>query len=278
MPPTVASYIPRQESRARTQRLRRAARCCICRIELEKGAEVRWDPDTTTATCAGCRDGAGRIDLGDPATSAPLRDAPDLDLGAGPEVDEPPSFLRRLLHRAGPSESHGLLAAGALGQEQLSTALAKLKEDGIFGLHGRRLPGSAATLDHLVVTPARVWVLDAQRCRGLTELAVDGEPGPGQRLVVNGQRRTAELVRLQRHVERVRTSLRDAGVKEVPIRGALCFVDTKLRRGQPSFVARGHVVCQPRDLKQHLVEAGPFDGEDRLAILRLLARRFPPAE
>jgi hypothetical protein len=56
--------------------------------------------------------------------------------------------------------------AGARGEEALGAALAQLP--GIRVLHDRRVPGTRGNLDHLVVGPASVFVVDAKHYPGNT--------------------------------------------------------------------------------------------------------------
>jgi hypothetical protein len=68
------------------------------------------------------------------------------------------------------------------------------------------------------------------------------------------------------------------GCDEVPVRGALCFVDAEFSLFAKPFTIDGVVVSWGRALnEQHLLVPGPFDEDDRTALHRHLARSFPPA-
>src|SRR5690606_25619338 len=54
-------------------------------------------------------------------------------------------------------------ARGAVGEERLGAALDAIAGDSIAVLHDRRIPGSRANIDHLAITPAGIWVIDAKR-------------------------------------------------------------------------------------------------------------------
>jgi hypothetical protein len=58
-------------------------------------------------------------------------------------------------------------AAGAKGERELGAFLQRL-DDGrtTFVLHDRRMPGSRANIDHLVVTTGGIFVIDAKRYQG----------------------------------------------------------------------------------------------------------------
>ena len=50
-------------------------------------------------------------------------------------------------------------ARGARGEEELAAAVAEVP--GVRVLHDRRVPGTRGNLDHLVLAPAGVFVVDA---------------------------------------------------------------------------------------------------------------------
>lgn len=83
-------------------------------------------------------------------------------------------------------------ATGAVGEERVGARLDGLKSEAVRVLHDRRIPGSKANVDHLVVTSGGVWVIDAKRYRGRPELRVEGgliRPRV-EKLVINGREKT----------------------------------------------------------------------------------------
>ena len=60
-------------------------------------------------------------------------------------------------------------AVGARGEEKLAEAL-----DGFSVLHDRRVPGTRGNIDHIVVAPAGVFVVDAKRYEGRIEIRNHG--------------------------------------------------------------------------------------------------------
>ncbi|WP_232333608.1 nuclease-related domain-containing protein [Agromyces laixinhei] len=63
---------------------------------------------------------------------------------------------------------------GAAGEEIVGARLDAIASERIRVLHDRRIPGSRANIDHLLVTPGGVWVIDAKRYRGRPELRIEG--------------------------------------------------------------------------------------------------------
>jgi Nuclease-related domain len=63
---------------------------------------------------------------------------------------------------------------GAVGEERLGARLDSLASAEIAVLHDRRIPGTKANIDHIVVTKAGIWVIDAKRYKGRPELKIEG--------------------------------------------------------------------------------------------------------
>src|SRR5690606_32764162 len=65
-------------------------------------------------------------------------------------------------------------ATGAVGEERLGARLDSLVPESIAVLHDRRIPGTKANIDHIAVTTAGIWVIDAKRYKGKPELRIEG--------------------------------------------------------------------------------------------------------
>jgi hypothetical protein len=72
---------------------------------------------------------------------------------------------------------------GAAGEELTAESIEKRCPKAI-ALHDRRMPDSRANIDHIVVVPSGVWVIDSKRMKGRIKVE-DADDGT-QRLVVNG--------------------------------------------------------------------------------------------
>ena len=59
-------------------------------------------------------------------------------------------------------------ASGAHGEERLATVLDGI--DGIRALHDRRVPGTKGNIDHLVVGPGGIYVIDAKNHKGMVRI------------------------------------------------------------------------------------------------------------
>jgi len=63
---------------------------------------------------------------------------------------------------------------GAVGEERLGARIDSLPSAEIAVLNDRRIPRTKANIDHIVVTIAGIWVIDAKRYKGRPELRIDG--------------------------------------------------------------------------------------------------------
>lgn len=139
----------------------------------------------------------GSIGEGAPMAATPQRNSAD-DSCTLPPPPPPPSRSKGRLR-----------AALGLGEARLTALLDGLHIVGALALHDRCLPRSRRTfddvvVDHLVVTTAGLWVIDAKPCSGPLTLTVEGAPGPAQALTVQDLSGSALLTKLQAKVDRRR--------------------------------------------------------------------------
>ena len=59
---------------------------------------------------------------------------------------------------------------GSVGESKLGAALGKIDRDDVIFLHDRAVPGSRRNIDHIVVAPSGVYVVDAKRYSGRVEV------------------------------------------------------------------------------------------------------------
>jgi hypothetical protein len=116
-------------------------------------------------------------------------------------------------------------ATGARGEEKLAAALEGI--DGLRTLHDRRVPRSAANIDHILVAPAGVFVVDAKNLRGKIEIRNRGGFfRTDLRLYVGRRDCSALATGLGWQVQAVTAALIAAGVDPVPpVAPVLCFID-----------------------------------------------------
>jgi hypothetical protein len=117
-------------------------------------------------------------------------------------------------------------ATGARGEEEMGGSLDKLREQGIAVLHDRRIPGSRANIDHLVISRAGVFVVDTKHYKGRVEQRdVGGWFTTDLRLYVGGRDRSKLVAGMKPQVDAVRRALAGDDVwREVPVTAALLFM------------------------------------------------------
>ena len=162
---------------------------------------------------------------------------------------------------------------GAVGEERVAAILAKLDQARVTLLHDRRIPGSRANIDHIAVTAAGVWVIDAKRCAGRPQLKASGglfRPRV-QKLYVGSRDCTSLVDGVLDQVAHVQ-----AGMADIPVHPVLCFVDSDWDLLAGPIEISGVRVTTPRRLKRALSKEaeGPFPVA---AMANAIAARFPPA-
>jgi hypothetical protein len=292
---------PDSQETAKQMRLRYAGSCSVCGGDLPAGVKAVYDRTSKTVRCLICVTDAGAagepvvVNLGDPAVepSPDPMPSPEQTTGtAGSSARR--EYERRKARREDrirtnhPRLSGVLLALfdepqstrawqqGAIGEERLGARLDQLGAVGVATLHDRRIPGSRANIDHIVVAASGVWVVDAKRYKGRPALRVEGgilRPRV-ERLLV-GRRDCTKLVDgVLKQVELVREALARADIT-VPVTGALAFVDADWPLIGGSFSTRGVHVLWPKRLQKLLLRPGQL--EDVAGIRKALARHFPAA-
>jgi hypothetical protein len=164
---------------------------------------------------------------------------------------------------------------GARGERRVGKRLDRLAQDGVVVLHDRRRPGTRANIDHIVVSPRGVWVIDTKNYRGTVERRDVGVPFRRDlRLYVAGRDRSKLIESAVRQAADVRRALPALDVAVTP---TLCFTHNDWSFPARPFVLDGVLVCWPRRLARTLRRPGNVSPARRDRIADLLADRFPSA-
>lgn len=266
-------------------KLRYAGTCRLCGTELSARADAIYERATKTVRCLECREATM-----DPAAEAPaLEDAPSKESGAAGSSARREYERRKAKDEQRLREKWGKLggiavalseekqttkawATGAVGEERLGARLESLVSDGIAVLHDRRIPGTKANIDHIAITAAGIWVIDAKRYKGRPQLKIEGGLlRPRVEKVLVGRRDCTKLVDgVLKQVELVREV-----VGAVPVTGALCFLEADWPLIGGAFVTRGVHALWPKRLVNLLDESeGSMDVS---TVRQTLAAHFQPA-
>ena len=162
-------------------------------------------------------------------------------------------------------------AIGANGELATARALEQLKIEGFVVLHDRRIPGSSANTDHIVIGPPGVAVVETKSYSGRLRVR-------GGDVYVGGYRKTAQTVEeAKREAQAVTVALADElGRRGLKVRPILCVHRADL----PFFGAspQGVPIVDGRGLVRSLRKADRrLSPEDVRTLARLANDRLRPA-
>ena len=290
----------------RVMTLRRDGTCRDCGATLLAGTRAAWDPAAMTTTCAACiGDPAGPTEIvwvtGTATTPTGRRRTdeappdPGVAGASAQRVYEQRRDRRETEVRTAHPTIGGLLlaltdeprsttawATGAAGERKLGEALDALRADDVVVLHDRRIPRSSANIDHLVVAPSGIHVIDAKRYKGRISIRASGSifrPGPSH-LFVGGRNKHQLVVAAQRQAEVVRSTIADLvdpGELDDLVRPALCFIDGDWSWFAKPEVLDGVGIAGPKGVAGWITEPGPLAHDQVLALGVRLAQTLPRA-
>jgi len=167
-------------------------------------------------------------------------------------------------------------ARGASGEQKLAEALQDVP--GLRLLHDRRVLHTEGNIDHILVSSAGVFVVDAKQYKGLIEIRdVGGLFKTDKRLYV-GHRDCSELAaNMAWQVDAVQLALTAAALAtSPPVIPVLCFVDGEWPLLWPPTDFRGVRLEGKRSIKKLITAAQILDPQTVDRIHHTLAIAFPP--
>ena len=169
---------------------------------------------------------------------------------------------------------------GAVGEEKLARTLDMLTARGVRVLHDRRIPRSRANIDHIVIAPAGVFVIDAKRYKGRPH--VRGEGGiirpRVEKLMVGGRNCSQLVTGIKKQVDLVIAAVAAACVTNTPpVRGMLCFIDADWPLFGGAFTTANIDVLWPKNIAEHVLAAPALTADQVSTVHAALAAHFPPA-
>lgn len=263
-------------------RLRYAGVCRACGATIRRGTEAIHEAETKTVRCLACVPDATTPDPEPSGEHSAPTESGVAGFSARREYDRRKARdeerLREKWGRLGglavalsdERQSTKAWDQGAIGEERLGARLDTLANKDIAILHDRRIPGSKANIDHIAITRRGVWVVDAKRYKGRPELKIEGgilRPRVEKLLV--GRRDCTKLVDgVLKQVGLVRDLVGD-----VPVTGALCFVEADWPLIGGAFSTHGIHVLWPKRLAKVLAEETTGD-VDVATMRESVASRF----
>jgi hypothetical protein len=176
---------------------------------------------------------------------------------------------------------------GAVGEESTAEWIGKRCPSAV-ALHDRRMPHSRSNIDHIVLVPSGVWIIDSKRVYG--RIKVEERKNGTQKLVINGADRTDKVHKITAQVNAVTTVLAELDAR-VPVYGAFCFhlpADHRRELLNPFFedsglpllrtwTIDGYPLFYPRQMCRRLNSPGTLSIRQADALAASLVERFPPA-
>ncbi|MEP7045083.1 MAG: nuclease-related domain-containing protein [Ilumatobacteraceae bacterium] len=233
--------------------LRRPDACRSCGFELPIGTEAWWDTTSEKFECSGCRGPAF-----------------ELERRATGRIARVAKFFE--------GEAPGDGAERVAREGMLSVHLHNELRHRAVVLDDRKVPGTRTHIDHIVVAPSGVWVIDANEYDGRVERRdVGGWFKVDERLYVAGKDRTGLVDGVDRLVVAVENVLSKEGFDRIPVHSALCFVNSEWGWFAKPFSLGGVWVTWATKLTELILNwnAIPNTEIDRLA--RVVGSKLPSA-
>jgi Nuclease-related domain len=168
---------------------------------------------------------------------------------------------------------------GSAGEERLAQFFERELPKSALALHDRRIPGSRANIDHVVVASSGVWVIDAKLYRGKVERRTLGPIWRAEPAVfVGGRDRTKLIHGMSRQLASVTAALApDPLAAQVPVRPVVCFVASDWALFAKPFEIAGVLVAWPRKLVERVAAPGPLTTADVTRLANRIGVSLPPA-
>lgn len=266
---------------------------------MRPGDRASWDGETGAVTCLACLAEASQPADERPSAVRLDEEAEELDRGSagGSAAREWRQRHDRRQQRIRDRHRHlgGVILAlsddpqstkawsvGARGEQIIGERLNRLREVGIAVLHDRRIPGSRANIDHLVISRAGVFVVDTKNYSGRVERRdIGGLFKKDVRLFVGGRDRTKLVTGMEKQVLAVRDALaREEGEFDlVPVTPVILFMaddNWPLLSVRPLRFGNVYVLWG-RALRKLIRAEGPVEALRISELERRLAAALPPA-
>jgi hypothetical protein len=167
-------------------------------------------------------------------------------------------------------------AKGAEGERRLARRLNDELVDIAVVLHDRKVPKTRGNIDHLVVAPSGIWIIDAKNYNGKVERRdVGGWSSTNIQLFVGGRNQTKLLTGMDWQAAAVRAVLDPIGFAEAPVRTALCFTNSEWPMFAKPLQIDGVTITWPTKLIEAVRTTGPLDTTSIDTLARHLISKLP---
>jgi hypothetical protein len=258
-------------------------------MAIAAGQHAFYARDSRQVTCLPCTDATNQPT---PAAEADLPDPGVAGASAHREHQRRVTKREQRIRAAHPRLGGLILAItdepqttsawqrGAQGEQMLGQRLDGLADRGVLLLHDRRIPGGRSNIDHIAISAAGVFVIDAKRYRGRPELRIEGgllRPRT-EKLIVGGRDCSNLIPGVTKQADLVRTALAsDPDTAPATVRGMLCFVDADWPLLGGAFTIAGIDVLSPAKATNTIAADGLLTRQIQARVHAHLAHAFPPA-
>ena len=266
--------------------LRYSAVCASCATALPGGTKAIWDRTARTVTCLDCANGTRPsqeprpLDRGEAGGSAGRR-YQRLHERRETQARERWGRLSGLyLALTDEPQSTRAWSTGSSGERRLGAFLDGLSNERLTPLHDRRIPRSRANIDHLVVSAAGIFVVDAKHYGGkVRKVNRGGWFSTDYRLYVGRRDCTKLIAGMGKQVEAVSEAIGERVMQEfgLSVTPVLCFVAAEWSLFARSFRLDGVWVEWPQSLAKRLLGPGRLAPEHVQGLASKLASELPAA-
>jgi hypothetical protein len=145
-------------------------------------------------------------------------------------------------------------------------------------LHRRSVSGDGGVIDHLVIAPTGIWIIDVSGENGRVERRdVGGFMRQDIRLFVDQHDRTDRTEAMSWQTDAIQRIIEPLDVVAAPLHRVLCFTDADWARFARPFDVVEVLVCWPASLISMIGDSGPFDSDTIDIVALQLDRELPPA-
>ncbi len=241
--------------------LRLREHCAACSRDLPVWMEAWYDAEAKSVMCVDCHHSSTE-EAKHPVACPPT--PPPIEVGAAGRAWRD-ARVARTWGRLAPVVQFVSDEPEQRGDEE--HRLAQRLERQLVGdailLHSRQVPGTRGNIDHLVIAPSGVWVVDADNRSGKVERREVGSRRAGDpRLFVDGRNRTRLVDGTNRQANAVRNTLLSAGFDQVPVHPTLLFTNSEWAWFARPLEIRGVQVMWPKKLCELASEPGPLRRAD----------------
>ena len=269
-------------------RLRRAGECHRCGVGLPQGVDAYWNSAGRALRCTSCHGSSTTpkpsvpkdepLHTGEAGRSADREWQRRREKRRGRVLERHPRFGPVLLALVNDPQSTSAWKTGAAGERRVAEHLASIGREDVIALHDRRVPGKLSNIDHIVVGPSGVVVVDTKNYDGHLEVRDKGGLFKKDlHLYVGGRDRSKDAVGMGPQVRIVHDILESHDFEDVPVTPVLCFVAVQwpIFGGPREF--GGVRLTRPSELVHLVSRPGPLATVTVHAMASVLAKTLRSA-